>query len=122
MSRFCESCNVELGFFSTKKVKLKDGSIKFLCKKCAPGFKEESSKPVFINYNAGEVVKSTISGTLWKILVEEGDVVEEGDSIMIVESMKMEQNVISPYAGSVKQIIVNEGDKVKHDDPLVIIG
>ncbi len=57
-------------------------------------------------------VKSEISGTVWKILLEPGATVEEEDEIMILESMKMEIPVLSPTKGTLSEIILNEGDAV----------
>lgn len=57
----------------------------------------------------GERVESPMPGNVWKILVKEGDVVEEGDTLLILEAMKMENNIASDYSGKVKRIFVKEG-------------
>lgn len=57
-------------------------------------------------------VKSEISGTVWKILLQPGAAVEEEGEIMILESMKMEIPVLSPIKGTVSEIILSEGDAV----------
>lgn len=57
-------------------------------------------------------VLSEITGSVWKILVQEGDVVSEDDSLAIMESMKMEIPVLAPAAGKVGKILVAEGDAV----------
>lgn len=66
-------------------------------------------------------VISTMPGIIIKIKVKAGEKVKEGDTIAILESMKMENTINSPISGEVKKICVNEGDTVSHDDILMII-
>jgi acetyl-CoA carboxylase biotin carboxyl carrier protein len=58
-------------------------------------------------------VNAHITGTVWKIEVKVGDAVTEGQTIVILESMKMEMPVESPAAGKVAAILVKEGDAVE---------
>ena len=64
-------------------------------------------------------VEAHITGTVWKIEVEVGDTVEEGDTVVILESMKMEMPVEAEDEGTVKAILVEEGQSVSEGDPLV---
>jgi acetyl-CoA carboxylase biotin carboxyl carrier protein len=64
-------------------------------------------------------VKAHIAGTVWKIEVAVGDSVAEGQSVVILESMKMEMPVESPSAGRVSAILVKTGDAVAENAPLV---
>ena len=64
-------------------------------------------------------VEAHITGTVWKIEVEVGDTVEEGDTVVILESMKMEMPVEAEDDGTVKAILVEEGQSVSEGDPLV---
>ncbi len=64
-------------------------------------------------------VKSPLPGIIVKILVKEGDVVKEGDNLLIMEAMKMENNIQSEKSGTVKSIKVKEGDNVLQDDTLI---
>ena len=64
-------------------------------------------------------VEAHITGTVWKIEVEVGDRVEEGDTVVILESMKMEIPVEADSAGTVVKILVAEGDVV--DDGLALM-
>ena len=57
-------------------------------------------------------VKAEIAGTVWKITAKVGDSVEEDDSVMILESMKMEIPVLAPEAGTITEILVEEGATV----------
>lgn len=67
------------------------------------------------------VVEAHITGTVWKIEVEIGDHVEEGDTVVILESMKMEMPVEAEDPGVVKEIQCEEGQSVSEGDPLVVL-
>jgi acetyl-CoA carboxylase biotin carboxyl carrier protein len=64
-------------------------------------------------------VTAHITGTVWKIEVKVGDAVAEGQTVAILESMKMEMPVESPYAGTVTAVLVKEGASVEEGAPLV---
>ena len=64
-------------------------------------------------------VKAHITGTVWKIEVKVGDTVSEGQTVVILESMKMEMPVESPVAGKVISVLVKEGESVEEGSPLV---
>ena len=64
-------------------------------------------------------IEAHITGTIWKIEVAVGDTVEEGDTVAILESMKMEMPVEAEDEGTVKAILVEEGQAVSEGDPLV---
>ena len=66
-------------------------------------------------------VKAELVGNLWKIVTEVGQQVEEDDTLMILESMKMEIPVTAPRAGTVKEIRVKETDVVKEGQVLVVL-
>ena len=66
-------------------------------------------------------VEAHITGTVWKIEVKVGDTVEEGDTVAILESMKMEMPVEAEDEGTVREIVVEEGQSVSEGDPLVIL-
>jgi|GEM_PF-56234 len=70
----------------------------------------------------GCVVKAPVSATVLKVPVKVGDKVNKGDVVVILEVMKMENEVLSPVDGVVKAINVSEGDTVKEGDTLIIIG
>ncbi|WP_397539310.1 acetyl-CoA carboxylase biotin carboxyl carrier protein subunit [Rummeliibacillus pycnus] len=67
------------------------------------------------------IVKASMAGTVWKILVVEGDQVEAGQDVVILESMKMEIPIAAEEAGTVKRVIAAEGDFINVDDDLVEI-
>ncbi len=66
-------------------------------------------------------VKAEMVGTVWKITAAVGDTVEEEDTIMILESMKMEIPIETPVDGTVKEIKVAEGDVVQEGDVVAIV-
>ena len=69
----------------------------------------------------GDVI-APIPGTVIKILIKEGDFVNEGDPIIILEAMKMESEINATFSGRVTSIKVKEGDSVQEDQILVHIG
>lgn len=64
-------------------------------------------------------VVSPVTGTVWKLGVAVGDEVQEGDELMILESMKMEIPVEAEERGQVKEIMCQEGDSITEGQPLV---
>ena len=64
-------------------------------------------------------VNAHITGTVWKVEVAVGDSVAEGQTVVILESMKMEMPVESPAAGTVKAILIKEGQSVEEGAALV---
>ena len=67
-------------------------------------------------------VKAELVGNLWKIVVEVGQAVEEDDTLMILESMKMEIPITAPTSGTVKEILVAQGEVVQEGQTVAIIG
>ncbi len=66
-------------------------------------------------------IQAHITGTVWKIEVAAGDSVDEGDTIVILESMKMEMPVEAEDEGTVKEIVCEEGQAVNEGDTLVVL-
>jgi acetyl-CoA carboxylase biotin carboxyl carrier protein len=66
-------------------------------------------------------VEANITGTVWKIEVSIGDTIEEGDTVVILESMKMEMPIEAEDAGTVAEIHVEEGQSVQEGDVLVVL-
>ena len=66
-------------------------------------------------------IKAHITGTVWKIEVKVGDQVDEGTTVVILESMKMEMPVEAEDSGVVEEILVTEGQSVTEGAPLVRI-
>ncbi len=70
----------------------------------------------------GKEVKAALPGNVIRIEVNVGDVVSEGDVLLVVEAMKMETEIKSPYSGKVASINVSQGDKVANGQVMVVIG
>ena len=66
-------------------------------------------------------VEAHITGTVWKVECAVGQEVDEGDTLVILESMKMEMPVEAEDAGVVKEIKVEEGESVSEGDTLVVL-
>jgi acetyl-CoA carboxylase biotin carboxyl carrier protein len=78
-------------------------------------------RPPGLEGGAVSDVEAHITGTVWKIEVEVGDSVEEGDTVVILESMKMEMPVEAEDEGTVKEIKCAEGQSVSEGDTLVVL-
>lgn len=70
----------------------------------------------------GMQVKSPLPGSIIKVLVSVGQAVKKGDTLLTLESMKMENTVAAECDGTVKQVAVQPGQNVMQDDLLVVLG
>lgn len=66
-------------------------------------------------------IQSNMAGSVWKILVKNGDAVTEGQEVVVLESMKMEIPIVAESAGTVSDVKINESDFVNEGDVLVVI-
>ncbi|MBU9720756.1 MULTISPECIES: acetyl-CoA carboxylase biotin carboxyl carrier protein subunit [Bacillaceae] len=66
-------------------------------------------------------IKTNMAGNVWKIQVAQGDQVEVGQEVVILESMKMEIPITAEVGGTVKELKVEEGSFVNEDDVLLIV-
>ncbi|HVB28140.1 MAG TPA: biotin/lipoyl-binding carrier protein [Mycobacteriales bacterium] len=69
-----------------------------------------------------EEVRAEMVANVWKIVVAQGDAVEEGDTLVILESMKMEIPVVAESAGTVLELRVSEGEVVQEGDVIAVLG
>ncbi|MBO8179117.1 MAG: biotin/lipoyl-binding protein [Archaeoglobus sp.] len=69
----------------------------------------------------GDAVTSMLPGVVLKVLVNPGDRVKAGDPVVIIESMKMENEIVSPVDGVVAEITVKEGQRIEAGDVVAII-
>lgn len=90
-------------------------------KKAAPAPKAAPAAPKAAA-GAGEKVSAPMPGTILDIKVSNGDAVKKGQVIMVLEAMKMENDIVAPCDGSVTSILVNKGDSVNSSDTLATIG
>jgi biotin carboxyl carrier protein len=68
-----------------------------------------------------EEVRAEMVANVWKVVVSQGDSVQEGDTLVILESMKMEIPVVTESAGTVSELKVGEGDVVQEGDVIAVI-
>ena len=83
----------------------------------APSSDSQGSRPV----NANNAVKAPLPGTIIEILVNVGDEVKAGDTVVVLEAMKMANNLTAEKAGKVTAVCVQPGQSVMEDDALVVI-
>ncbi len=72
------------------------------------------------DFSKKEVV-APITGTISEIFVKEGDFIKKDQKIILLSSMKMENEIVSEFEGKVKKILVEKNQKVKGGDPLIIL-
>ena len=70
---------------------------------------------------AGEAVSAPMPGTILKVNVSNGQAVKEGDLLVVLEAMKMENEIYAPKSGTVAQVATSTGASVNTDDVLVVI-
>ncbi|MBR3784382.1 MAG: biotin/lipoyl-binding protein [Bacteroidales bacterium] len=83
----------------------------------ASGNVQKSNAPA-----AGSKVTTPLPGTILDVFVNVGDTVKEGQTVVLLEAMKMENNIEADVAGTVKEVKVRKGDSVLEGDVLVVIG
>lgn len=70
---------------------------------------------------ATTTLQSEVTGTVWKVEVREGDAVGPDQTLVVLESMKMEIPVTAPRAGTVLQVLVQEGESVTEGQDVVVM-
>lgn len=71
---------------------------------------------------SGAKVASPLPGTIMDVKVAVGDIVKAGQTLVVIEAMKMENNIDAPCAGTVKEVAAQKGASVMEGDTLIIIG
>jgi biotin carboxyl carrier protein len=66
-------------------------------------------------------IRAELTATVWKVVVEQGATVAEGDELVILESMKMEIPVVATVAGTVTEMRVGEEDRINEGDVVAVI-
>ena len=79
------------------------------------------NKEEVITNNNGTKIKTFMQGVITQIKVKEGQQVIEGQSLAILEAMKMENEIVSPVSGTVSKIYVNKQDRVENHEVIMII-
>ena len=79
-------------------------------------------KPKPAPSSGGEEIKAPMPGKILEVRAKEGDSVNEGDVLLILEAMKMENEIMAPTSGTVKGVYASVGQMVESDDLLVVLG
>ncbi len=88
----------------------------------APASTPETQAAAPTTSGAGTQVGATVSGNVWKLLVNVGDKVEKGQVVSILEAMKMEIDIEAPCAGTITDVAVKPNDAVNEGQTIVVIG
>lgn len=112
--------NVELEKDSKAASKINTSKAPAAAPKTATGEKV-ISKPA-ASSGAGNAIKAPLPGTIMSFKVKVGDTVNPGDTVCMLEAMKMENDVKSTLSGTVQKILVNVGDSVLEGNDIMIIG
>ena len=75
-----------------------------------------------VTVSGGESVSAPMPGNILKVAVTVGQTVKEGDLLVVLEAMKMENEIFAPKAGTVAQVVTSKGASVNTGDTLVVIG
>lgn len=81
-----------------------------------------TAAPSSVPSGSGTPIAAALAGTVFKVLVKPGDVVEEGQAVLVLEAMKMETEISAPGAGTVTAVLVAEGDQVAVGESLIELG
>ena len=122
---FLENNADSINQFSTKRQQafdnelqrwIESGQINFSTESLVENLGEEQSIP-----ENCVAIESTVAGNVWKLLVNEGDVVEKGQVLLVLESMKMEIEILAPQAGKIYSLIKSEGSQVNAGQALIVL-
>ncbi len=83
--------------------------------------KPEAKKAAPVASGEGKTVESPIQGSVVNVKASVGQSVKKGDVLIVVEAMKLENDVVSPYDGVVSEILVKKGDGVTSKQPIAVI-
>ena len=88
----------------------------------APAPAPAAAAPAASSSGGGSPLLAPLPGSIFSMKCHEGDAVNEGDTVLVMESMKMESEVTAHQSGTIQSILVKEGDNVQTGDKLVVIG
>lgn len=88
----------------------------------APAVEAPAPAPAPAVAGEGEKVLAPMPGTILGVKVNVGDAVKAGDVVVVLEAMKMENDIVAPCDGTIKQILVQKTSTVNTDDVLAVIG
>ena len=103
-----------------ESVSEKEGSVSAPQKEEAP--KKEEPQPAKPSTTTGSPLKAPLQGTILDVKVKVGDSVKKGQTLVILEAMKLENEVVSPEDGVIVEVKVSKGQTVNNQDVLLVIG
>lgn len=74
-----------------------------------------------VNLAAGEPVNAPMPGNILRVEVKQGDVIKAGQLLVVLEAMKMENEILAPKDGTVAQVVVSKGSTVETGSPLIVL-
>lgn len=83
---------------------------------------KSASAPAAEAASGDNVLRAPMQGTIIDIKVEPGQRVNRGDVVVVLEAMKLENNIVAPTTGIVKEILVSKGQNVANQEPILTIG
>lgn len=107
---------VAKNFLTKKKVEAYEAQHKEEPKVAQAVAEEKKAEPI-----TGKTVKAPMPGSILRFTVKPGDTITKGQTVVILEAMKMENSIASDYAGTVKRLLVKEGSTVAADAPMIEI-
>lgn len=81
-----------------------------------PAFQEGANAP---SAGTGEILSAPLPGTVFKMLKQAGDSVTRGEVLLILEAMKLENEIVAPHDAVIDEMLVSEGQAVSAEEPLV---
>ena len=79
-------------------------------------------QPNLVSPGAGNSINAPMPGKIVFLKVSKGQQVNVGDVVLVLEAMKMEQDIKTNFSGTVKEVLINAGDTVKKEQALIVIG
>jgi biotin carboxyl carrier protein len=70
---------------------------------------------------SSKTIKAALAGVITEVFAKEGDLVKEGQKLLTLSAMKMENEIVSEFTGKVKEVKVKQNDKVKEGDVLILL-
>lgn len=74
-----------------------------------------------VNLAAGEPVNAPMPGNILRVEVKQGDTIKAGQLLVVLEAMKMENEILAPKDGTVAQVVVSKGSTVETGSPLIVL-
>jgi acetyl/propionyl-CoA carboxylase alpha subunit len=99
-----------------------DGAVHVNCDAGQVSLVEQPRHPRIEDSAAAGSLASPMPGAVWKVLAAQGDQVEKGQPLLVIEAMKMEHEIVAPVAGPLEELRVAEGDQVDAGTVLAVIG